>query len=159
MLQLAHVPIVVKLHEDMSSLLSSVGNHSTSKNYEVTTMIKSVFAAAAAAPFLATAALAGPYVNVETNAGWTGGDYTGAATDLHVGYEGALGEDAAWYVQGGPQIQTPDAGDVETVFSGKAGASVALTDGLGAYGEFSLATGVDGADTGYGGKLGVKYAF
>ena len=122
-------------------------------------MIKSVFAAAAAAPFMATAAFAGPYVNVETNAGWTGGDYTGAATDLHVGYEGALGEDAAWYVQGGPQIQTPDAGDAETVFSGKAGASVALTDGLGAYGEFSLATGVGDADTGYGGKLGLKYAF
>jgi hypothetical protein len=142
----------------MSRFFSSVGNHSTSKNYEVTTMIKSVFAAAAAAPFLATAALAGPYVNVETNAGWTGSDYSGAATDLHVGYEGTTG-DVGYYIQGGPQIQTPDSGDTETVFSGKAGASVALTDALGAYGEFSLATGVDGADTGYGGKLGVKYNF
>ena len=143
----------------MSRFFSSVGNHSTSKNYEVTTMIKSVFAAVAAAPLFAGAALAGPYVNVETNAGWAGSDYAGAATDLHVGYEGALGEDAAWYVQGGPAILTPDAGDTETIFTGKAGASVALTDGLGAYGEFSLATGVDGADTGYGGKLGLKYAF
>ena len=41
-------------------------------------MIKSVFAAVAAAPLFAGAALAGPYVNVETNAGWTGDDYTGA---------------------------------------------------------------------------------
>ena len=57
-------------------------------------MIKTAFAAAAAAAAFAApgAALAGPYVNVETNAGWTGADYTGAATDFHVGYEDALGE-------------------------------------------------------------------
>ena len=49
-------------------------------------MIKTAFAAAAAAAAFAApgAALAGPYVNVETNAGWTGGDYTGATTDFHV---------------------------------------------------------------------------
>ena len=35
-------------------------------------MIKSVFAATAALSMSAGAALAGPYVNVETNAGWTG---------------------------------------------------------------------------------------
>ena len=40
-------------------------------------MIKSFFAAVAAAPLFAGAAIAGPYVNVETNAGWTGSDYTG----------------------------------------------------------------------------------
>ena len=41
-------------------------------------MIKTAFAAAAAAAAFAApgAALAGPYVNVETNAGWTGADYT-----------------------------------------------------------------------------------
>ena len=39
-------------------------------------MIKSVFAATAALSMSADAALAGPYVNVETNAGWTGDDYT-----------------------------------------------------------------------------------
>ncbi|MFZ9205562.1 MAG: hypothetical protein ACO22L_06785, partial [Candidatus Nanopelagicaceae bacterium] len=37
-------------------------------------MIKSAIAAVAAAPFLATAAFAGPYVNVEANAGLTGSD-------------------------------------------------------------------------------------
>ena len=47
-------------------------------------MIKTAFAAAAATAFAAPgAALAGPYVNVETNAGWTGAEYTGAATDFH----------------------------------------------------------------------------
>ena len=53
-------------------------------------MIKSVFAATAALSMSAGAALAGPYVNVETNAGWTGTDYTGATTDFHVGYELSL---------------------------------------------------------------------
>ena len=64
-------------------------------------MFKSVFAATAALSVSAGAAFAGPYVNVEANSGWTGSDYSGTATDLHVGYEGALGEDASYYVQGG----------------------------------------------------------
>ena len=58
-------------------------------------MIKSVFAATAALSMSAGAALAGPYVNVETNAGWAGDDYSGAVTDLHVGYEAGLGDSAA----------------------------------------------------------------
>ena len=42
-------------------------------------MFKSTIATlAAAAAFAAPgAALAGPYVNIEANAGWTGDDYTG----------------------------------------------------------------------------------
>ena len=51
-------------------------------------MIKTAFAALAAATAIAapSASLAGPYVNVETNASWVGDDYTGATTDPHVGY-------------------------------------------------------------------------
>ena len=45
-------------------------------------MIKSVFAATAALSMSAGAALAGPYVNVETNAGWVGDDYSGGV-DRH----------------------------------------------------------------------------
>ena len=122
-------------------------------------MIKSVFAATAALSMSAGAAFAGPYVNVETNAGWTGSDYSGAATDLHVGFEGAAGDNVGWYVQGGPAILTPDGGDTETILTGKAGASFAATDALSLYGEVSFATGVDDADTGYGGKVGAKFNF
>ena len=67
-------------------------------------MIKSVFAATAALSVSAGAAFAGPYVNVEANSGWTGSDYSGTATDLHVGYEGALGDSASYYVQGGASV-------------------------------------------------------
>jgi hypothetical protein len=123
-------------------------------------MIKSVFAATAALSMSAGAALAGPYVNVETNAGWTGADYTGATTDLHLGYEGALGESASYYVQGGASLVSPDGGETDTVPSGKAGLGVALTDALGAYGEVSfIGSGDDDIDRGYGAKLGVKYNF
>ena len=123
-------------------------------------MIKSVFAAAAALSLSAGAAVAGPYVNVETNAGWAADDYTGATTDIHVGYEGPIGESASYYVQGGPAV-VADGEDTETEFSGKAGIGVEVADGLGVYGEVSfITTEIDGDDElNVGGKLGVKYAF
>ena len=123
-------------------------------------MIKSIFAATAALSVSAGAAVAGPYVNVEANAGWTGDDYTGSVTDIHVGYEGALGESASYYVQGGASLVSPDGGDSDTVPSGKAGLGVAVTDALGAYGEVSFqGSGSSSVDRGYGGKVGLKYNF
>jgi|TARA_B100001964_G_C14063169_1_gene522340 hypothetical protein len=123
-------------------------------------MIKSVFAATAALSMSAGAAFAGPYVNVEANSGFTGSSYNGTATDLHVGYEGALGESASYYVQGGATVVSPDAAESDTVPSGKAGLGVAFTDALGAYGEVSfVGSGDDDIDRGYGAKLGVKYSF
>ena len=123
-------------------------------------MIKSVFAAAAAAPLFAGAALAGPYVNVEANSGWQGSNYGGTAVDTHVGYEGPIGESASYYVQGGATVLLPDGGDADTVPSGKAGVGVALTDALGAYGEVSfVGSGSSSVDRGYGTKVGLKYSF
>jgi predicted heme/steroid binding protein len=146
----------------MSRFLSSVGLtlRDILKRYKL--MFKSVFAAVAAAPFLASAALAGPYVNVETNAGWTGDDYTGATTDAHVGYEGSVGDSgASYYVQGGPAIVSVDGEELSTRFSGKAGVGIPVTDALGVYGEVSFITAEDEFldDLGVGGKLGVKYNF
>ena len=86
-------------------------------------MIKATLATVAIAALAPVGAIAGPYVNVETNAGWTGSEYGGAATDLHVGYEGTAGA-ASYYIQGGPQVQLPNGGDSETVFSAKAGGGV-----------------------------------
>ena len=69
-------------------------------------MIKSVFAATAALSMSAGAALAGPYVNVEANAGWVGDDYTSTTTDIHVGNLHTKGEvgAASYYVQGGKTV-------------------------------------------------------
>ena len=121
-------------------------------------MFKSVFAAAAALSVSAGAALAGPYVNVETNAGWVGDDYSGATTDLHVGYEGEVGA-ASYYVQAGPAIVSVDGEESDTQFSGKAGVGVPVTDAIGVYGELSFLTADDEDDFGVGGKLGLKYNF
>ncbi len=127
--------------------------------------IKSTLAAAAAAPFLlSTAAFAGPYVNVEANASYPDGDYTGATTDLAIGYEGATSEGkVAYYIQGGPAfVHTESTDDTETQFSGKVGASVAATEDLAIYAEVSGisnedSTGDDIID--FGGKIGAKFVF
>ena len=117
-------------------------------------MIKSALAATAALSMSAGAAVAGPYVNVETNAGWVGNDYSGATTDIHVGYEGALGEEgASYYVQAGPAIVAVDGEDTDVEFSGKAGIGFAVSDDLSAYGEVSFLTADSDDDFGFGGKL------
>ena len=127
--------------------------------------IKSTLAAAAAAPFLlSSAAFAGPYVNVEANASYPDGDYTGATTDVAVGFEGATSEGKiAYYIQGGPAfVHTESSDDTETEFSGKAGASVAVNEDLSIYGELSGISSEDstGDDiVNFGGKIGAKFVF
>jgi len=123
--------------------------------------IKSTIAAVAASPFLfAGAAFAGPYVNVETNASLTGSNYTGATTDLHIGYEGDLGESAGFYVQGGPAVIAVDGtAGTDTQFSGKGGINAQVTDNFGAYGEVSFLTASGDTDNGYGVKVGGKFKF
>ena len=126
-------------------------------------MIKPVIAAAGAVALSMSplAAFAGPYVNVENNAGWSGDDYTGAVTDLHVGFEGDLGDDGAWYIQGGPALVQVDGEENDTEVSGKVGASFAVTDQLGIYGEVSAITQdqeiTDGLNLGT--KIGAKFNF
>ena len=124
-------------------------------------MFKTAIAAAAAAVALApAAALAGPYVNIEANSSWTGEDYNSTTTDLHVGYEGGIGDSgASYYVQGGPAFVAVDGVDTDTQFSGKAGLGIPVSDALGVYGEVSFITADDTDNNGYGGKLGVKYNF
>ena len=123
-------------------------------------MIKTAFAAAAAAVAFAApgAALAGPYVNVEANSGFTGSDYTGTTTDAHVGWSGESGA-VSYGAQVGPSFVVTDGGESDTVLSGKVYGSVAATESLDVYGELSFAGGVDDADNGYGTKFGVTWSF
>jgi hypothetical protein len=127
--------------------------------------IKSTIAAVFAAPFvLSSAAFAGPYVNVEANASYPDGDYTGATTDVAVGFDGTTSEGKiAYYIQGGPAfVHSEAADDTETEFSGKAGASLAVSEDLSVYAEVSGIS--DEATNGddivnFGGKLGAKFVF
>ena len=111
--------------------------------------------------FAAAPALAGPYVNIESNSGFSAGDYTSTLLENHVGYEGELGESATWYVQGGPALEFVDGSGTESKVSGKVGANVALSEKLDGYGKLAVisAEGWDIGDSDVGIKAGLKYTF
>lgn len=117
-------------------------------------MIKAL-ALAVSGVLVGSAALAGPYVNVENNAGYQDG-YLGSTTDIHVGFEGSS-DVYGYYVQAGPAIVAPDGDEAEMEVSGKIGGSVQATDSFGVYGEVSFIT--DDIEPIFGTKIGLKYAF
>jgi len=119
--------------------------------------MKSIALALAATAFASTPAMAGVYVNAESNASYTGNDYTSRTTDLHIGYEGDVGA-LGYYIQGGPAFTAADGADGSTDFSGKLGGSVAASEKLGVYGEISFKTD-ETADNAYGTKIGAKFSF
>ena len=104
-------------------------------------MIKSLMAAVVAVPVLATAAVAGPYVNVESNSAW----YTrcskcdtvriGNITEFHIGYEGTIGDKTTYFFQGGPAIVKETGNEDEEESSAKAGITFNLTEQFELYGE------------------------
>ena len=117
-------------------------------------MIKAL-ALAVSGVLVGSAALAGPYANVENNAGYQDG-YLGSTTDIHVGFEGSS-DVYGYYVQAGPAVVAPDGEEAEMEISGKIGGSVQATDSFGVYGEVSFIT--DDIEPIFGTKIGVKYAF
>ena len=129
--------------------------------------IKSTIAAVAASPFLlAGAAFAGPYVNVESNLSYPDGDYSSAATDIDLGFEGTAGTEGkiAYYVHGGPSLNHAEStDDTETELSGKVGASYGVNEDLALYGEISGASNGEDASgdniVDWGAKAGLKFTF
>ncbi len=113
--------------------------------------------AAAATVLAAPAAIAGPYVNLESNSGFAGSDYAGSVVEAHLGADIEISDSATAYLQAGPAFVLPDGGDNDTELSGKAGVNVAMSEKLGAYGEYSFITGDE--DLASGVKLGLKYSF
>ena len=106
-----------------------------------------------------SAAVAGPYANVESNSGFAGSDYQSTVTDVHVGFEGSAGDSAGYYVQLGPSIVAVDGEDTTTELSGKTGIGIDVTESVNIYGEIAFTT-VDGSDdNNYGTKVGLKYNF
>ena len=122
--------------------------------------MKRLALALAATSFATAPAFAGAYVNVESNANYTGSEYDNRTTDLHVGFEG--GNDTfGWYAQGGPAIVADsDDGDTDSRLSAKTGVSVNAGENLGIYGEISVLTPEDDDDDkSWSTKLGAKYSF
>ena len=119
-------------------------------------MLKTLIASgvAVSAAVLASPAIAGPYVNVENNAGYQDG-FLGSTTDLHVGYEGGDGI-YGFYMQGGPALVSPSGGDVDMELSGKIGGSIQATENFGVYGEVSFIT--SDTEPAVGTKIGAKWS-
>lgn len=117
--------------------------------------------AAGAASFVAAPAFAGPYTQIETNAGYTGDQYNGAVTDFHIGVDGDLAENVSYYVQGGPALVNVDGEGTDNEYSGKAGVGVDLSERLNVYGEVSFLT-IDQTfdeDLNVGVKAGATFRF
>ena len=107
-------------------------------------------------------AFAGPYVNVENNTDWTGGDYETAITETHVGWEIEAGESAVIYVQGGPAWVSVDGEGTDREYSGKVGVAVDVTEQLNVYGEVAAITTDQEFDTEeleLGTKVGFTFRF
>lgn len=114
------------------------------------------------AAILAAPAVAGPYANIENNAGSTGVEFDMSVLETHVGYEGELGSKTSWYVQGGPAFVMPNGEAASTELSGKVGVQTRLTEKLSGYAEVSAMTsgGIDLGDAvSTNVKTGVTYRF
>jgi hypothetical protein len=104
-----------------------------------------------------TAAVAGPYANVENNAAWQDGFQTGV-TEVHAGYE----FDNGVYVQGGPAFISVDGEEGSTEISAKVGGSVDLSEKLEVYGEVGFLTedqSLDFEELNFATKVGLTYTF
>lgn len=116
----------------------------------------------AAHGMFAAGAIAGPYVNIESESKFDGLDSTGTVIRNDLGYEAPIGERTKFYVQGGPALVMPDGGDLNTELSAKAGVKVSLTENLGIYGEVKGITqdqiNLDESIKGSA-KVGAKYRF
>ena len=83
-----------------------------------------------------TAAVAGPYANIENNASFVGDEFGTAVTEVHAGYEFESG----LYLQGGPAFIARDGEEGATEYSGKVGYATELSEDLDLYGEVGFIT-------------------
>ena len=124
-------------------------------------IMKSIIAVAALSA-LSAPAFAGPYANVENNAGWVGNDFEGAVTEVHAGYEFEAGEDAIIYVQAGPAFVSIEDEDLSTEVSGKLGIVADVSENFEVYGEVAFITADQEFDVdtlSLGTKVGATYRF
>jgi hypothetical protein len=123
--------------------------------------MKSVIAAGLLLGIAHGTAIAAPYVNVESNSGWSGSNYQATSIETHFGFGGDLSETTSAYIQAGPAFINAEGVDSETEISGKAGLGVDLSEKLNLYGELSFLT-EDRSfeeDLNLGLKAGATYTF
>jgi hypothetical protein len=126
-------------------------------------MFKTAIAAVAAAPFLATAAFAGPYVESKTTAGGTitdGGTFKGAQTEIRGGYETKVGTSGLKvYGEVGPGYEWNNGGTNEGVFVSEVGLSYPITNKVSLKSKITGEYGFDSEAFDLGGEVKVRYSF
>ena len=111
---------------------------------------------------LSAPAFAGPYANVENNAGWVGNEFEGAVTEAHIGYEFEASENVSLYVQAGPAFISIEDEELETEVSGKFGVVADVSESFELYGEVAFLTEDQAFDVdtlALGTKVGATYRF
>jgi len=125
-------------------------------------MFKSAIAAVAAAPFLATAAFAGPYVESKTTAGLSDGTYKGAQTELRVGYEEKVTPTVTIFGEIGPGYEWTKGATTttgETVAVGEVGVKAKVSERVSVNAKVGGEYGRKSEVFDLGGELKVRYSF
>ena len=126
-------------------------------------MFKSAIAAVAAAPFLASAAFAGPYVESKTTAAGTltnGGTYKGAQTEVRGGYETKVGTSGLKvYGEVGPGYEWNNGGTNEGVVVSEIGLSYPVSKSVSVKAKVAGEYGFNSEVFALGGEVKVRYAF
>ena len=107
---------------------------------------------------VAAPAIAGPYANIENNAGWVGSDFGSSVTEVHAGYS----FDSGLYLQGGPAFIAIEGEEGSAEFSGKVGYSTDLSEKVNVYGEVGFLTEdreLEFSELNLGTKVGLTYKF
>ena len=118
--------------------------------------------ALAALPLMAAPAMAAPYVESKTTAAGTindGGDFSGAQTELRVGYQSAVGSGVTVFGEIGPGYEWRNGQDGQGIAVGEVGINFPIANQL--TGKFKVAGeyGFDSEVFGLGGELKVRYSF
>jgi opacity protein-like surface antigen len=118
--------------------------------------------ALAALPLMAAPAMAAPYVESKTTAAGViteGGEFSGAQTELRVGYQQEVGTGVTVFGEIGPGYEWNNGGTNEGVAVGEVGVNFPIAENL--TGKFKVAGeyGFDSEVFALGGELKVRYSF
>jgi hypothetical protein len=122
-------------------------------------MFKSAIAAVAATPFLASAAFAGPYVESKNTGAVVDGDYSGAQTEVRVGYEEKFEDGVTVFGEIGPGYEWNDGGANEGVAVGEVGVNFPIVENLTGKVKVAGEYGFDSEVFALGGEIKIRYSF
>ena len=118
------------------------------------------FIALATLPMLVAPAMAAPYVESKTTGAVVDGDYSGAQTELRVGYEQKLENGITLFAEIGPGYEWNNVGlGDEAVAVGELGATFPVGENVAIKAKVAGEHGFDSEIFAIGGELKIRYTF